>query len=232
MQSSVFFAPDKVGERLQSVRESLGITQRDFSKRLGIDYKTYSKYENGDVYPKADVLARVAALGEISVDYLLGRTNDSKQLYTQIDELGLTEKSAEQLKLLNELPDTYLIKSLNLILEHDDLRLLLSFIGSAIDSLAKEYAETHDNRANNFEDNEATSNTAQLAISLLANRGYAVFTPDMAAVLSIQYAADVFKDILESCVSLPLREGFHDEKLATIVTKFAPRWRDYNDGND
>ncbi|BFH63962.1 helix-turn-helix domain-containing protein [Paenibacillus azoreducens] len=64
-----------LGLRLKQLRKENKITQRDLSLKLGIDHTTVSKWE-ADVYePDTSTLNKLADLFDVSVDYLLGRTN-------------------------------------------------------------------------------------------------------------------------------------------------------------
>ena len=65
-----------LGNRLCSLRQEKGLTQKEVSDRIGITKAMLSKYENGRNIPRADVLADLADVLETSTDYLLCRTGD------------------------------------------------------------------------------------------------------------------------------------------------------------
>lgn len=73
------------GDRLKRARKEKKLTQEEVAKRLGIDDTTISKYENDKSEPDNKTLNDLAGLYEVSVDYLLGRTDDPK-LVTNEDE--------------------------------------------------------------------------------------------------------------------------------------------------
>lgn len=59
-------------QRLTTTRELRGITQGDLANRVGISENQIWRYENADVQPKAEVIARLARELDVSTDYLLG----------------------------------------------------------------------------------------------------------------------------------------------------------------
>ena len=60
-------------ERLITLRESKNINRTEFASIFGIDRTTVGKWEKGANYPTVEMLDRLAAYFEISVDDLLGR---------------------------------------------------------------------------------------------------------------------------------------------------------------
>ena len=65
---------DTLCARLRKKRELQGWTQEDVSSRVGIGKSAYRSYENNDRRIPVDVLARVAALYNVSVDEMLGNS--------------------------------------------------------------------------------------------------------------------------------------------------------------
>lgn len=65
-----------VAKRLKYLREESGLKQKDVSKKTGINITTLSGYELGRNEPHLEALVRLANLYEISLDYLLCRTDE------------------------------------------------------------------------------------------------------------------------------------------------------------
>lgn len=63
-----------LGKRLKQLRGKR--TQQEIADLLDIARARYSHYENDHVQPDTDMLQRMASLYNVSVDYLLGRTDD------------------------------------------------------------------------------------------------------------------------------------------------------------
>lgn len=57
-------------ERLRSLREKAGLSQKEMANKLKIGRTTYVKYETGDSKPVRK-LTEIAAIFNVSVDYLL-----------------------------------------------------------------------------------------------------------------------------------------------------------------
>ena len=61
-------------ERLIEQRKLNKLTQRQVSDYLQIAQPSYIRYENGSSEPSLETLVKLADLFDVSVDYLLGRT--------------------------------------------------------------------------------------------------------------------------------------------------------------
>ena len=61
-------------ERLVEQRKINKLTQRQVANNLGISQPSYIRYENGTSEPNLTSLSKLADLFDVSVDYLLGRT--------------------------------------------------------------------------------------------------------------------------------------------------------------
>ena len=65
-------------ERIRNLREDSDKKQQELADYLNIKQTTYSKYELGKVNIPVEVLIKLADYYDVSVDYLLGRTNEKK----------------------------------------------------------------------------------------------------------------------------------------------------------
>ncbi len=61
--------------RIKELREDRDLRQIDLANATGIDQKTLSNYETEKTKPTSDVLIRLADYFDVSVDYLIGRTD-------------------------------------------------------------------------------------------------------------------------------------------------------------
>lgn len=66
----------KLAERLYSLRKERGLIQEKAAKELGISLKSYCRYETGEREPTASTLARMADFYGVTIDYLVGRTEE------------------------------------------------------------------------------------------------------------------------------------------------------------
>ena len=97
-----------LAERLVMLRTQRKKTQQDMSDLLGITRPAYTAYESGSRKPDYDTLQKLADYFEVSVDFLLGRSNgestqslkDTPPAITRIARAGkkMTEEEAENLE--------------------------------------------------------------------------------------------------------------------------------------
>ena len=62
--------------RLKELRDSLGLTQAEFGTSVGIAKSTYNNYETGIRDPKSDFWIAVAQKYGVTIDYLMGFSDD------------------------------------------------------------------------------------------------------------------------------------------------------------
>lgn len=86
------------GKRIKYLRNEKALRQEDVAKKLGIARTTYAMYEQGKREPDFNLLEKMAELYDVSVDYLLGRTDDPSPLAKKGDSLPeLTEKEEQDI---------------------------------------------------------------------------------------------------------------------------------------
>lgn len=64
--------------RVRNLREDKDLYQKDIAKLLGISQQYYSDYENGKRTMPVAYLIKLAQFYNVSLDYLVGLTNESK----------------------------------------------------------------------------------------------------------------------------------------------------------
>lgn len=69
---------DILAARLKQCRAELGLTQIEVATRCDITEKTYQNYELMAREPKIEILIRIADLFQVSLDYLVGRTDQKE----------------------------------------------------------------------------------------------------------------------------------------------------------
>ena len=63
-------------QRVRDLREGHDWNQEYVAEKIGITQTTYSKYELGKVNIPLDMMIKLADLYHVSVDYLIGRTDE------------------------------------------------------------------------------------------------------------------------------------------------------------
>lgn len=94
-----------VAKRLSSLREEADLKQKEVSQKTGINVTTLSGYELGRNEPNVETLVRLADLYDVSLDYLLCRTDEkynfrkreNKEIReTKPDEQGQSDNNLEE----------------------------------------------------------------------------------------------------------------------------------------
>ena len=65
-------------ERIRELREDADLTQAALGKAINVPQRTYAYYESGQRMIPPQVLCALADFYDVSVDYLLGRTDQRK----------------------------------------------------------------------------------------------------------------------------------------------------------
>ena len=65
--------------RLRDMREDADLKQKDIAEYLGIQQTVYSRYERGFQTIPLEYLIKLADYYGVSLDYLVGRSNDTVQ---------------------------------------------------------------------------------------------------------------------------------------------------------
>ena len=67
---------DIMQNRLKELRKGRGYTQVSLQMQTGIEQALLSKFENGERVPPTETLLRLADFYNVSIDYILCRTNN------------------------------------------------------------------------------------------------------------------------------------------------------------
>ena len=90
-------------ERLKNLRKKVGLTQVDVAGKLGISQQAYASWERGVKKPTQENLVKIAQILNVSVDYLVGNSEeavelDNIELLFRMNSKGLTEEEKEVFK--------------------------------------------------------------------------------------------------------------------------------------
>ena len=64
-----------LAKRLKELREERRIYQRELAEILDMSFRGYQNYETGQSEPKLATLLAIADYYQVSIDYLVGRTD-------------------------------------------------------------------------------------------------------------------------------------------------------------
>lgn len=87
----------KHGDRIAFLREKHALTQEDLANKLGISRAALSHYETSRREPDYNTINKIASFFRVSIDYLLGRTNEfektlDEEIRSFVDNLELSDE--------------------------------------------------------------------------------------------------------------------------------------------
>lgn len=91
-------------ERLKELRKQAHLTQVELASKLGIVQSSYADWERGKKKPTQDNLVKIAQVLNVSVDYLVGNSEekadelDNIELLFRMNSKGLTKEEKEIFK--------------------------------------------------------------------------------------------------------------------------------------
>ena len=94
-----------LGIRLKQLRIERGLNQIDIANMLGVERSTYGKYETGDSSPDYDKLIQLSNFYQVSIDFLLGKTdikNPIETIAAHHDGEEWTEEELEEIERFKE----------------------------------------------------------------------------------------------------------------------------------
>lgn len=100
--------------RLRELRAEKNISQRKMAEMYSVSQGTYNNWEQGNTQPSIEQLIELARFFSVSVDYLIGNSDDEG--YIKIQEV-LSKDDVATLHTVNTLPE-------------DSKQLLMDFIAS------------------------------------------------------------------------------------------------------
>ena len=69
---------NKLSNRLIKLKKDKNLLQKDIAKDVNLSLREYQYYERGQREPTASVLIALADYFDVSIDYLVGRTDNPK----------------------------------------------------------------------------------------------------------------------------------------------------------
>ena len=91
-------------ERLKDLRKQAGLTQVGVAEKLGISQPAYASWERGVKKPTQDNLVKIAQTLNVSVDYLVGNSEekidelDNIELLFRMNSKGLSDEEKKDFK--------------------------------------------------------------------------------------------------------------------------------------
>ena len=67
--------------KIKELREIAGLTQKELGLKLGLDGHNVGDWERQKCEPSSEMLSRIADVFDVSVDYLIGRTESDERQF-------------------------------------------------------------------------------------------------------------------------------------------------------
>lgn len=103
------------GERIVLLRKQMKWSQGDLAKKIGTSAPIVGRYERGEIKPSIEVAVRIADALEVTLDYLLGKS----------DALTLDKKNLQRLEEIQQLPQedqTHILYTIDNLIKAAKLR--------------------------------------------------------------------------------------------------------------
>ena len=94
-----------LGERIKQLRDEKGITQLKLARLCGVNRNSIYMYERNNVQPRQEVLSRIANALDVSIDYLLGNSDDPNDKTSTCNSDNMTKailKNIDMDKIIRE----------------------------------------------------------------------------------------------------------------------------------
>lgn len=124
------------GDRLKLLRKNGNYTQKELGEKLNVSGRVIGYYESNERFPDKETLTRLADFFDVSVDYLLGRTDIRNNIKDNKIDIDKNEKDNDIEKIIDELMEQKGLMLCGEPMSEEDMFLLRNSIRSTIE-LAK-----------------------------------------------------------------------------------------------
>jgi transcriptional regulator with XRE-family HTH domain len=94
-----------LGERLKKLRKEQNITQKELGEQFNLSSRVIGYYESEERTPTPDFLLDISNYFNISLDYLLGKTDKRNPENSNYNDISLTDEELNHIKLYRKLND-------------------------------------------------------------------------------------------------------------------------------
>ena len=93
-----------LADKLKELRKSKNVSQEKLAEYLGVSFQAVSRWENGLSYPDIELLPRISALFDVSMDTLFDMDSNSEELKIEkyCEESEKLESIEEKISLTKE----------------------------------------------------------------------------------------------------------------------------------
>lgn len=129
----------KYYERMEKLRRSKGLTYTYMASILGVSDRSYQRYETNDIKPSIEKIIKLAAYYDVSVDYLLGVTDNPRRKNNKEKIISMFKVDWDKVKGLSYSEKAHCIAYIEYLYE-----ILLKSHSEGITALERELETTDD----------------------------------------------------------------------------------------
>jgi transcriptional regulator with XRE-family HTH domain len=100
---------NKLADHLKYLRKQRNWTQEEVAQHLNMSRSQISKWENGELLPDLQSLEKLSELYNVSIDFLVGKRTNKKELLREVNRIYQTdhvdEKMLDIIDYLKQNPD-------------------------------------------------------------------------------------------------------------------------------
>ncbi|MCU5414788.1 helix-turn-helix domain-containing protein [Bacillus wiedmannii] len=103
-----------IGKRVKEIRAELKMSQSQFAESIGVSKSLISLIELSRKNPSVETINKIAKKGNVSVDYIMGRTDNRSSSENETSEVKIELNTAvDRIEKLTENQQRFIIKMLN-----------------------------------------------------------------------------------------------------------------------
>lgn len=96
------------GNILKKLRQDNKLTQDELAKKIETSRSNIANYENDKNMPSVDILEKISELFNVSIDYLLGKTDKNNTISFKEDEIYIALSKSDRGYISDEVKDKIL----------------------------------------------------------------------------------------------------------------------------
>ena len=89
-------------DRIRELRTQQGLTQAALGLKVGVNQTAIGKYERGELEPSVDILKKLSAIFECSIDYLTENADDFGVIQIQTEKKSADNLSTDEMQLIQD----------------------------------------------------------------------------------------------------------------------------------
>ncbi|SDO86722.1 helix-turn-helix domain-containing protein [Clostridium gasigenes] len=127
------------GDQLKQLRKTKGLTQQQLADKFYLNKSSVSRYENNTQLPENELLQKIADFFNVSIDYLLGRNENSTNFFNGSTDLTIPMTEVEWQPVITHKDKLDITKESEQMIVNIDKAETVEFCGTPADDEDKEF---------------------------------------------------------------------------------------------